>query len=103
MKSIFVREIRENYAEKTIRNEIVMIRDLDYPPLKYNEKIYHEESDKYINIISVTRTTNNTYIYAIDIKYEDTPNSMAMREANAKRYEENKLKALEEKSISEVK
>lgn len=98
MKSIFVREIRENYAEKTIRNEIVMIRDLDYPPLKYNEKIYHEESDEYIKIISVTRTTNNTYIYTIDVKYEETPNSIAIKKANAKKYEEDRLKTVEEKS-----
>lgn len=98
MKSIFVREIRENYVEKNIRNEIIMIRDLDYPPLKHNEKIYHEQSDEYLKVIDVTRTTNNTYIYTIDVKYEETPNSIAIKEANAKEYEENKLKAIEEKS-----
>lgn len=98
MKSIFVKEIREYRTHKCIRNEIIMEKDLDYPPLKCNEFIYDEELNEYIKILCVTRTTNNTYIYTIKLGYEDTPNSIAIAEANAKKYEEDKLKAIEEKN-----
>ena len=98
MKSIFVRNVYEEDYDleysyyndgiikkvtilptkkgKLIRQETIIERDIDTPPLKQRENIYDKELDETFVVNSVKRTTDNTYIYVVDTTVEVTENSI---------------------------
>lgn len=114
MKSLFVRNIYEQDYDleylyyndgtiksskilptkngKLIRQETIIERDIDTPPLKQWESVYDKELDTTFVVNSVKRTTDNTYVYVVDTTVEVTENSIKRKEDL-----ENKIVANEER------